>query len=50
MGGGKGGSDFDPKGRTDNEIRKFCYAFMRELSRHIGPNSALALLARLTIC
>lgn len=36
MGGGKGGSDFDPKGKTDNEIRRFCYAFMRELSRHIG--------------
>lgn len=36
MGGGKGGSDFDPKGKTDNEIRRFCVAFMRELSRHIG--------------
>jgi glutamate dehydrogenase (NADP+) len=36
MGGGKGGSDFDPKGKSDNEIRRFCYAFMRELSRHIG--------------
>jgi len=35
MGGGKGGSDFDPKGRSDAEIRRFCYAFMRELSRHI---------------
>jgi len=36
MGGGKGGADFDPKGKSDNEIRRFCYAFMRELSRHIG--------------
>ncbi|KAH8150676.1 uncharacterized protein LAJ45_05372 [Morchella importuna] len=36
MGGGKGGSDFDPKGKSDNEIRRFCYSFMRELSRHIG--------------
>jgi glutamate dehydrogenase (NADP+) len=39
MGGGKGGSDFDPKGRSDNEIRKFCYAFMQELSRHIGADT-----------
>ncbi|KAL8286227.1 hypothetical protein RQP46_004715 [Phenoliferia psychrophenolica] len=39
MGGGKGGSDFDPKGKTDAEIRKFCFAFMKELSRHIGPNT-----------
>ena len=37
MGGGKGGSDFDPKGKTDNEVMKFCQAFMAELSRHIGP-------------
>lgn len=36
IGGGKGGADFDPKGKTDNEIRKFCVAFMRELSKHIG--------------
>ncbi|KAJ9642519.1 NADP-dependent glutamate dehydrogenase [Coniosporium apollinis] len=36
MGGGKGGADFDPKGKSDNEIRKFCVAFMRELSKHIG--------------
>jgi len=36
MGGGKGGSDFDPKGKSDNEIRRFCVAFMRELSKHIG--------------
>ncbi|TGZ80295.1 NADP-specific glutamate dehydrogenase [Ascodesmis nigricans] len=36
MGGGKGGSDFDPKGKSDNEIRRFCYAFMKELSKHIG--------------
>ncbi|KAI9797393.1 MAG: hypothetical protein M1825_006008 [Sarcosagium campestre] len=39
MGGGKGGADFDPKGKTDNEIRKFCVAFMSELSKHIGPNT-----------
>ena len=38
MGGGKGGSDFDPKGKTDNEVMNFCYAFMRELYRHIGPD------------
>ncbi|CAE6501280.1 unnamed protein product [Rhizoctonia solani] len=39
MGGGKGGSDFDPKGKSDNEIRRFCYAFMSELSRHIGSDT-----------
>jgi glutamate dehydrogenase (NADP+) len=39
MGGGKGGADFDPKGKTDNEIRKFCFAFMGELRRHIGANT-----------
>ena len=39
MGGGKGGSDFDPKGRSDNEIMRFCQSFMTELSRHIGPNT-----------
>jgi glutamate dehydrogenase (NADP+) len=39
MGGGKGGADFDPKGKSDNEIRKFCVQFMRELSRHIGPDT-----------
>ncbi|KAA8907654.1 hypothetical protein TRICI_004945 [Trichomonascus ciferrii] len=39
MGGGKGGSDFDPKGRSDSEIRRFCCAFMTELSRHIGPDT-----------
>ena len=38
MGGGKGGSDFDPKGKSDNEVMKFCQAFMRELFRHIGPD------------
>ncbi len=36
MGGGKGGSDFDPKGKTDDEVRNFCYSFMFELNRHIG--------------
>jgi glutamate dehydrogenase (NADP+) len=39
MGGGKGGSDFDPKGKTDNEIMRFCQSFMSELFRHIGPNT-----------
>jgi len=39
MGGGKGGCDFDPKGKSDNEIRKLCYAFMQELSRHIGQDT-----------
>jgi len=37
MGGGKGGSDFDPKGKSDNEVMRFCYSFMSELFRHIGP-------------
>jgi len=37
MGGGKGGSDFDPKGKTDNEVMSFCQSFMAELQRHIGP-------------
>ena len=39
MGGGKGGSDFNPKGRSDNEVMKFCQSFMTELFRHIGPNT-----------
>ena len=39
MGGGKGGSDFDPKGKSDDEIMRFCHAFMTELSRHIGANT-----------
>lgn len=39
MGGGKGGSDFDPKGRSDNEVMRFCQSFMTELSRHIGPDT-----------
>lgn len=39
MGGGKGGSDFDPKGKSDNEIMKFCQAFMTELSKHIGADT-----------
>ena len=38
MGGGKGGSDFDPKGKTDTEVMRFCQSFMTELFRHIGPN------------
>lgn len=38
IGGGKGGSDFDPKGKSDNEIMRFCQAFMSELYRHIGPH------------
>lgn len=39
MGGGKGGSDFDPKGKTDEEVMRFCQAFMNELYRHIGPDT-----------
>lgn len=39
MGGGKGGSDFDPKGKSDNEVMRFCQSFMTELSRHIGHNT-----------
>ena len=39
MGGGKGGSDFDPKGKSDAEVMRFCQRFMTELSRHIGPNT-----------
>ena len=39
MGGAKGGSDFDPKGKSDNEVMHFCQAFMRELYRHIGPDT-----------
>eukprot|EP00357_Protocruzia_adherens_P012115 CAMPEP_0115020210 /NCGR_PEP_ID=MMETSP0216-20121206/29949_1 /TAXON_ID=223996 /ORGANISM="Protocruzia adherens, Strain Boccale" /LENGTH=446 /DNA_ID=CAMNT_0002391919 /DNA_START=125 /DNA_END=1465 /DNA_ORIENTATION=+ len=39
MGGGKGGSNFDPKGKSDNEVMRFCQSFMTELSRHIGPNT-----------
>ena len=39
MGGGKGGSDFDPKGKSDGEVMRFCQSFMTELSRHIGPNT-----------
>ena len=39
MGGGKGGSDFDPKGKSDDEVMRFCHAFMSELCRHVGPNT-----------
>src|SRR6201987_6173568 len=39
MGGGKGGSDFDPKGKSDNEVMKFCQSFMTELCRHVGPDT-----------
>ena len=39
MGGGKGGSDFDPKGKTDNEVMRFCQGFMTELQRHLGANT-----------
>jgi glutamate dehydrogenase (NADP+) len=39
MGGGKGGSDFDPKGKSDQEVMRFCQSFMTELARHIGPNT-----------
>ena len=38
MGGGKGGSDFDPKGKSDREVMRFCQSFMTELHKHIGPN------------
>ena len=39
LGGGKGGSDFNPKGKSDNEVMRFCQSFMSELFRHIGPNT-----------
>jgi len=39
IGGGKGGSDFDPKGKSDNEVMRFCQSFMNELFRHIGPDT-----------
>ncbi len=39
MGGGKGGSDFDPKGKSDHEVMRFCQSFMNELHRHLGPNT-----------
>ena len=39
IGGGKGGSDFDPKGKSDNEVMKFCQSFMSELYRHLGPDT-----------
>ncbi|MBU1853308.1 MAG: glutamate dehydrogenase, partial [Candidatus Omnitrophica bacterium] len=39
MGGGKGGSNFDPKGKSDNEVMRFCQSFMTELQRHIGPDT-----------
>ena len=39
MGGGKGGADFEPKGRTDDEVMRFCQSFMTELSRHVGPDT-----------
>jgi len=39
MGGGKGGSDFDPKGKSDNEVMRFCQSFMTELYRHVGPDT-----------
>jgi glutamate dehydrogenase (NADP+) len=39
LGGGKGGADFDPKGKSDNEVMKFCQSFMSELQRHIGPDT-----------
>ncbi|MCK4882746.1 MAG: NADP-specific glutamate dehydrogenase, partial [Candidatus Omnitrophica bacterium] len=39
MGGGKGGSDFDPKGKSNNEVMRFCQSFMTELQRHIGPDT-----------
>ena len=47
MGGGKGGSDFDPKGKSNNEIMHFCQSFMTELYRHIGPNTDVPARGRL---
>ena len=41
MGGGKGGSDFDPKGKSDNEVMRFCQSFMSELCRHVGPDTVV---------
>ena len=46
MGGGKGGSDFDPKGKSDNEVMSFCQSFMSELFRHIGPENCLSTTLR----
>src|SRR5438270_11949623 len=42
MGGGKGGADFDPKGKSDNEVMRFCQSFMTELFRHVGPDTDVA--------
>lgn len=39
MGGGKGGADFNPKGKSDNEVMRFCQSFMTELCKHIGPDT-----------
>jgi len=39
MGGGSGGSDFEPKGKSDREVMRFCQSFMTELYRHLGPNT-----------
>jgi Glutamate dehydrogenase/leucine dehydrogenase len=39
MGGGKGGSDFDPKGKSDNEVMRFCQSFMTELCKHVGADT-----------
>ena len=56
MGGGKGGSDFNPKGKSDNEVMRFCQSFMTELCKHIGPNTDVPAgdigldLERLVIC
>ena len=47
MGGGKGGCDFDPKGKSDNEVMRFCQAFMTELSKHIGAALPGRLVKRL---
>ena len=52
MGGGKGGSDFDPKGKSDNEVMRFCQSFMTELCKHIGPDTDVPAwaAARLVLC
>ena len=50
IGGAKGGSDFDPRGKSDGEILRFCQAFMTELYRHIGPNLEESLLLPFVVC
>ena len=49
IGGGKGGSDFDPKGKSDGEVMRFCQSFMTELAKHIGPDLDVALPGTLVL-